>query len=362
MFRKRSKTLLTPQSVCSVAEAGKIFMRKPCGIPQQRPAWRPRLALVRLTRETTRQPSTRPWVLPCSMLHAERFLRGTRCEACWRGVTQSGAVRVVPMLHARCPVAPASEWRSPRGPWRMSSCAHRARRPAWAGVVGAVHSRMCRPVLSSQPRPRRPGWQASRAVADREHMACAWVAQSSSGLVRPGRTRMRWEVHVMEETPAAGAPERVREPGVEDGCDHRIPGPPGDRAFEVLRQRASHRAPVDPGGGRTGLRVPRASGLLETRSAPRQGALAPLAAREGGTPQRVADAHGGWLVHRGRPYDDAGSPGQGWRRRLGSDQRVQILRSVWRYKNAGSNRRWQRGPPCHTAVSTYRSIAPYRLK
>jgi hypothetical protein len=130
----------------------------------------------------------------------------------------------------------------------------------------------------------------------------------------------------------------------------------------LVGQRAGHRNHVDPCRGRNGLRAPRASGILETRSAQRQGAPSPCADREVGTPQLAADVQVGWLVDRGRPSDDAGSQGQCLRGRMGSDPRVQLLPGVLRYNNAGSNRRWHRVPPCHKAVRTHLAIAPYSLE
>jgi hypothetical protein len=77
--------------------------------------------------------------------------------------------------------------------------------------------------------------------------------------VEPVLPLMQFEVNVMEHAPDAGATERVRVHGVEDGRDQLIQGPPGDRACLLLGHSAGHRNHVDPGRGRNGLRAPRAS-------------------------------------------------------------------------------------------------------
>ena len=82
--------------------------------------------------------------------------------------------------------------------------------------------------------------------------------------LQPVCTLVGLEIHVLKETPDAGAADRIGMQSIEQGGNDLIERPPRDRAILVLRQGAGHGDDLDTSEGANGSGTPWAHGILQT--------------------------------------------------------------------------------------------------
>lgn len=114
-------------------------------------------------------------------------------------------------------------------------------------------------------------------------------------------------IHVVQETPEAGAADRLGMESVEQGGDDRIERPPRARAILGLRQGAGDGEDVDPRGGAHGAGTPWTHGLVQPRDAPVEVPPSPRACRAVVTAQIAADFQVGRGSEISRPEDNVGA-------------------------------------------------------